>query len=268
MELPFTEKDAPSSYQQTLPKGVSLGKSMNVFRIQDTDNKVGEAGAVARGIYAEYPGEAEAITLGFAPGKAYDSVGIGRHGNYMLWGWSAAPSKMTPAGQKLFVNCICYIHQYDKKPFVAIPRRTLTRDQDLGMILDRMEQNPSNAATHLSRYFPPEMVDQYERDLAGLRKHYQENIEFVYVVKNRFCLDEDLKSLGIDSNRKVATLEALIGLLADESRAQVAQKCLTRYTDQTFRSAQAWSRWYEQNAQHSIFSDAGGYRFYEVPDLD
>jgi len=47
-----------------------------------------------------YAGEAETIALGFAPGKAYDSVGIGRHGNFMLWGWSATPPKMTPADQK------------------------------------------------------------------------------------------------------------------------------------------------------------------------
>ena len=42
---------------------------MKVFRIQDTGNKVGEAGAVATGVYAEYAGEAETITLGFAPGN-------------------------------------------------------------------------------------------------------------------------------------------------------------------------------------------------------
>ncbi|UCE48192.1 MAG: hypothetical protein JSW47_21655, partial [Phycisphaerales bacterium] len=101
---------------------------MKVCRIQDTNNQVGKAGAVAPGIYVEYPGEAETITLGFAPGKSYDSVGIGRHGNFMLWGWSAAPSKMTPAGQKLFLNCICYIHKYDRKPFAVIPRRSITRD--------------------------------------------------------------------------------------------------------------------------------------------
>jgi len=241
---------------------------MNVCRIQDTDNKVGEAGAVARGIYAEYPGEAEAITLGFAPGKAYDSVGIGRHGNYMLWGWSAAPSKMTPAAQKLFLNCLCYIHQYDRKPFVAIPRRALTRDQDLVRILDRIEASPSSAATYLPRYFPPETVKQYESDLAGLRKHYESNIEFVYVDQNKFCIDEDLKSLGIDSNRRAATIKTLIGLLADESKARVAQECLARYTDRAFKSAQAWSQWYEQNTKRLIFSDAGGYRFYEIPGLD
>ena len=99
---------------------------MKVCRIQDTNNQVGKAGAVAPGVYGEYPGEAETIMLGFAPGKPYDSVGIGRHGNFMLWGWSAEPSRMTPAGRKLFLNCIYYIHKYDRKPFVAIPRQAMT----------------------------------------------------------------------------------------------------------------------------------------------
>ncbi len=241
---------------------------MEVCRIQDTNNQVGKAGAVARGIYIEYPGEAETITLGFSPGKSYDSVGVGRHGNFMLWGWSAAPSKMTPAGRKLFLNCICYIHRYDKKPFVAIPSRAMNRDRDLAMIFDRMEQRPSNAASYLSGYFPPEMASKYENDLAGMRKHYEENVEFVYAVRRKLYVDEDLKSLAVDSNRKVAAIKELIELLADESKAQVAQKCLTRYTDQEFKSAQAWGQWYEENAQHLIFSDTGGYRFYRIPDAN
>jgi hypothetical protein len=265
--LSLTDKDTPDSYQRTLPKGVSLGKSMKVLRIQDTGNTVGKAGAVAPGIHVEYPGEAETITLGFAPGKAYDSVGIGRHGNYLLWGWSAAPSKMTPAGKKLFVNCICYIHQYDRKPFFAIPQRALPRDLNLDRIFNLIERRPADAATYLSRYFAPEMAKRYEGNVAGLRQHYQENIEFIYVDQGKFCVDEDLKSLGIDSNRKTTTLKTLIDLLADESKASAAQKCLKRYTDQTFTSAQQWRQWHEQNSRRLIFSDTGGYRFYVVPNL-
>jgi len=241
---------------------------MKVCRIQDTNNQVGKAGAVAVGVYAEYPGEAETIMLGFAPGKSYDSVGIGRHGNYMLWGWSAEPSKMTPAGQKLFLNCISYIHKYDRKPFVAIPRRAVTRDRDLVMIFDRMQQRPQYLERYLSNYFPAEIASQYKDDIAGMRKHYEENIELVYAVGGKFTIDEDLKSLGIDSNRKVATIKSLIELLAEESKASLAQACLNRYAKQTFTSAQKWNQWYEENAGHLIFSDRGGYCFYKVPDLN
>jgi hypothetical protein len=241
---------------------------MKVCRIQDTNNQVAKAGAVAPGVYSEYPGEAETIMLGFAPGKSYDSVGIGRHGNFMLWGWSAEPSRMTPSGQKLFLNCITYINKYDRKPFVPIPRRAMTRDQDLVMILGRMEQRPSFAERYLPRYFPTEIASKYKNDIAGMRKHYEGNIELVYAGAGKFTIDEDLRSLGINSNRKVSMIKSLIELLADESKASLARDCLNRYTKQTFTSAQKWNQWYEENAANLIFSDRGGYCFYVIPELN
>jgi hypothetical protein len=250
-----------------VPKGVSLDKKMKVCRIQDTNNEVGKAGAVAPGVTAEYPGEAETITLGFAPGKSYDSVGIGRHGNFMLWGWSAAPSKMTEAGQKLFLNCICYIHQYDKKPFVRIAQRAMARSV-AEQLFKRMEQRPDNAKVYLTNYFPEDMTPRYKDDLAGMRLFYETSIDLIYVDKRKFCIDEELRSLGIKSNRNVAMLKTLIELLADTSKAELAQACLMRYTDQSFESPQAWKQWYEKNAQFLTFSDVGGYRFYKIPDLN
>jgi hypothetical protein len=264
VNLTSTKKTTPPSYLGTLPEGVSLDKTMSVCRIQDTGNHVGKAGAVAPGIYTEYPGEGEAITLGFAPGKSYDSVGIGRHGNFMLWGWSASPSKMTPAGRKLFVNCICYIHQYDRKPHLRILRQAMPRDR-FALLIDRMQQAPDRAETYLTRYFPSDIAKKYGRDLAGMRKYYETNIDVIHVRERRFCVDEDLKSLGIRSNRKVETIETLIERLDKKPQAQLARKCLTRYTQQTFESSEAWKQWYEENAQQLIFSDVGGYRFYTMP---
>jgi hypothetical protein len=240
---------------------------MKVVPIQDTNNQVGKAGAVAPGVTAEYPGEAETITLGFAPGKSYDSVGIGRHGNFMLWGWSAAPSKMTQAGQKLFLNSLCYIHQFDQKPFVKIPQRAMARNFAT-LLFNRMEQYPKNAKTYLSNYFPEDLATKYANDLEGMRKYYDANTELLYVAERKFCIDEGLKSLGIKSNREAAMLNTLIGLLAETSKAELAQTCLTRYTDQSFESLQAWKQWYKEHTQDLIFSDVGGYRFYEIPSMN
>ena len=109
-----TEK-TPSSYVRTVPAGKKLGKTMSVFKVQDTDNHVGKAGAVSRVIRPEDTPDAECILLGFAPGKSYLSTGIARDGNFLQWGWSAPPSKMTPAGQNLFINSLCYIKDFDGK---------------------------------------------------------------------------------------------------------------------------------------------------------
>jgi len=103
----------PKSYLITLPQGKTLGKTMLIWKIQDTNNNVGKAGAVSWIITPEDFPNAEAILLGFSPGKPYLSTGIGRHGNFLQWGWSASPSQMTPAGQNLFINCICYIQKFD-----------------------------------------------------------------------------------------------------------------------------------------------------------
>lgn len=239
---------------------------MKVCLIQDTNNEVGKAGAVAPGVTAEYAGEAETITLGYAPGKSYDSVGIGRHGNFMLWGWSAAPSKMTPAGQKLFLNCICYIHQHDNKPFTRIPRRSMVRAWSVSLF-GSMQRRPANIERYLTRYFPSDLVKKYEDDLIGMRQHYEANIELVYVLGSRFRIDEDLKSLGIDSNRSVATIKTLIDLLDEAAKAELARKCLTRYTKQSFGSVQDWRQWFKENEKCLVFSDRGGYCFYEIPEL-
>ncbi len=240
---------------------------MKVIPIQDTGNQVGKAGAVAPGVTAEYPGEAETLTLGFAPGKSYDSVGIGRHGNFMLWGWSAAPSKMTEAGQKLFLNCLVYIHQFDQKPFVKIPQRAMARTI-VDMLFNRMAQYPKNAKSYLSNYFSEDLAKKYEGDLGSMRKHCEAHIDLLYAVDRKFCVDEDLRSLGIESNRDAAMLKTLIDLLEDPSKAQRAQACLARYTDQSFDSRQAWQQWHQEAAQSLIFSDVGGYRFYDISDMN
>lgn len=88
---------------------------MQSWNVQDTGNNVGKAGAVTDIIRPGDSPDAEALLLGFAPGKPYLSTGIGRHGNFLQWGWSAPPSKMTPVGQALFVNSICYIKKFDGK---------------------------------------------------------------------------------------------------------------------------------------------------------
>jgi len=113
VEIKLESAKTPSSYLRTLPAGKTLGETMSVWKVQDTNNNVGKAGAASDIIKPEDNPDAEAILLGFAPGKPYLATGIGRHGNFMQWGWSASPSQMTPAGRDLFINSICYIDKFD-----------------------------------------------------------------------------------------------------------------------------------------------------------
>jgi hypothetical protein len=238
---------------------------MKVWRIQDTNNAVGKAGAVSPGFKADYPGEAEVITLGFAPGKNYDSVGIGRHGNFMQWGWSASPSDMTPAGRNLFLNCISYMNTHNNKRFVKIPQISMSRAEDLSRIFDLMEGSPSRAKSYPPRFFPPEILEKYTDDLSGLRKYYEKNIEFVYEEGRKFFVDERIKSLGLSSNRKVGDLGKMINALTDPSQAELARELLLRYTNVNFDALDEWRKWYSHNRDGFFFSDSGGYRFYVRP---
>src|SRR2546423_3239986 len=51
--------------------------------------------------------------------KGPHSVAIGRHGNYLQWGFSASPKDMTDAGRACFVNCVTYIKKFDHQPVIV-----------------------------------------------------------------------------------------------------------------------------------------------------
>ena len=75
-----------------------------------------------------------------------------------------------------------------------------------------------------------------------------------------YYVDEELKSLGIDSNRKVETLERLFELRQDPARRELAQRLLDRYTD-------GHTTFDFQNGRDRIyFSDVGGHKFFVVPE--
>jgi hypothetical protein len=72
-------------------------------------------GAVAQPWKQEDAPDAEALAIGFNTGKMNGAVAVGRHGNFLQWGFSAPPSRMTEAGRKFFLNCVCYIVKFDGK---------------------------------------------------------------------------------------------------------------------------------------------------------
>ena len=72
--------------------------------------------------------------------------------------------------------------------------------------------------------------------------------------------------MGIDSNRKIASLKRLIVLLDDgQQDGETVRRLLARYTSVSFDTAQQWQQWFDDNKDHLFFSDVGGYRFRVVP---
>ena len=245
------------------PEAGDLAKETNVWLVQNSDKRY--SGAVCAAYNFEgYPDD-ESLVAGCSI-KTYPHTAIGRHGNFLQWGYGEPPSNMTQDGRALFVNCICYIKKFAGcTPQV---RRTSWR-------MNR------RWALH-SRGF--KLVD-WEKKCEGRHdKLYtlcKDNIELLYGENGKsntavFLIDDDLKKLGIESNRRIDTLTRLIGLLPDsdsckdtsrqKKEAKLAQKVLQRYTDEDFDTAQQWKLWLEVNRQRIYFTDFGGYKFRVMPE--
>lgn len=236
-----------------------LPDQMKVWLVQKTGKRYGSVVARSYG-FTDSP-DAEALVLGFNTGKEYGAVGIGRHGNFLQWGYWAPPSKMTEAGRKLFLNCICYIHKFDgKAPLIRRESSHRWNAIRLAALINRIKDK-----TFFSHSFSPDLMEKYEGDPNGLVKYYRDDFEFIYRDQS-YLIDNELKSLGLRSNRTLETLEGLISLLEDEKQAETVRTLLTRYTNESFQSADQWRTWFDDKKERIFFSDVGGYKFFVIPE--
>jgi hypothetical protein len=214
-----------------------------------------------RGYGFNEPGDAEVLAAGYNTGKEYGAVAVGRHANFLQWGYAAGPSNMTDSARKLFINCIVYISAFDGKTPVVRPKSNhRTNAVWYASLIDKVKQQGFFDST-----FPPELMDKYRNDPEGFVKFHWDNFEFIYK-DDVFRIDTELKSLGFASNRRAATLEKLIELSADPARSDTMQKFLRRYTRQTFTDPGRWRNWFVTNKDRIYFSDVGGYKFLVVPE--
>ena len=90
-----------------------------MWRVQHLSDKAAATtrpyGVVARPWKPEEAPDAEVLAAGYNTGKMNGAVAVGRDGNFLQWGFSAPPSKMTEAGRNFFLNCVCYIAKFDGK---------------------------------------------------------------------------------------------------------------------------------------------------------
>lgn len=234
-----------------------------VWRIQTVAQT---PGSPTRGVVAHHYGfadspDAEILVPGFNQGKESGAAGVSRHGNFLQWGFSATPAKMTDAGKAFFVNCVCYIRKFDgKAPLVK--RENFGREYAvyLAGLIDRITDKE-----FLDSIAAPELRERYKSDPKGLVMYYRQNIELMYSERH-MRVDEELRSLGFVSNRQLATLERLVGLLRDPQKAELARRLLHRYTIQSFAGPEEWERWFARNRDRIYFTDSGGYKFLVVPE--
>ena len=248
----------PRNYR-SYPGGKDLPDEIKVWRVQNIGKNSGSV--VSRSYGFEDSPDAEILTAGFNHGKESGAVGVGRHGNFLQWGFSAPPSRMTEPGKCFLLNCICYIRKFDgTRPLVRV--RTQARLSAVHLALFSRGVRDPNFRTSL---FAPELLAKSKGDADALAKCYQDNLELIYYDKV-FRVDEDLRLLGLKSNRKLETLQRLIELLADPPPAPAAGKALRRYTRESLETPQAWRAWFEKNRGRIYFTDVGGYKFLVTPE--
>ncbi len=253
----FEFRKTPANYRDYHLGPNKLPDQMKVWLVQKTGKDVG--GVVARGDGFTDSPDAEILALGFNVGKAYGSVGIGRQGNFLQWGYSAPPAQMTEPGRKLFLNCVHYLHRFDGK--APLLRRQAMARTYLPLVGGAINRVSGDQKAHFLRTFPEELYDKYHADPNGLAAYYQANRELIYEDKAYvYRVDEELRSLGLESNRKVETLERLYELRKDEAKREIAQKLIDRYTDRGTEFD------FQKGRDRIYFTDIGGYKFKVVPE--
>ncbi|MCY2952962.1 MAG: hypothetical protein NTU53_13450 [Planctomycetota bacterium] len=248
----------PNNYLME-PGGWRLPDRTKVWRVQNTGKEFG--GVVSpKDAFDRFP-DAEVLTVGFNVGKSNGSVGVGRHGNFFQWGFSGSPAQMTDAGRAFFLNCICYIRKFDGKP-PLVKREHLGRSYVPNLAaFTRFPADPKWP----EQFFPADALAKYGKDADDLIAYYRDNTEWIYLDR-LFYVDEELKSAGIASNRTVAALSAMVEMMKDPRKSELAGKFLGRYTTESFKTREEWGDWLAANRGRIYFTDCGGYKFRVVPD--
>jgi hypothetical protein len=257
VEPAYESWKTPNNYR-AYPGGKELPDQLKVWRVQNSGKTYGSVVSFSYG-FEDSP-DAEVLIPCFNSGKESGAVGVGRHGNYLQWGFSASPANMTEAGKCFFLNCICYIHKFDGfAPLVHVSSSQRMNAVRLALLLDRITDPRFQTNT-----FPANLRRQFSGNPEGLAKYYQDRIELIYRDKV-YLADEDLPLLGLKSNRTLETLQRLIGLLDQPTQQEAARKLLRRYTSESFETAKEWRDWFDQNSQRIFFTDVGGYKFMVAP---
>ena len=155
-----------------------LGSTITAWRVQAKKYPQVDPGLVSDFYGFDDSPRAEVIARGIS-GKGPESAAIARHGNFLLWGYSAAPGDMTPEGRKCFINSVCYIKQFDGQgPLVrrkASSRRWALRYANLPRMLGEEYKRVEAARLRLAlEEIPHWLPKKYSGDV---NKYVREHVD-------------------------------------------------------------------------------------------
>jgi hypothetical protein len=262
VEPQYENWPTPANYRQ-YPGGKDLPDTFKVWRVQNTGKDFGSVVSSGAG-FLNAP-DAEILTLGYNVGKGPREAGVSRQGNFLQWGFNGSPKQMTEAGKRFFINCIVYIRKFDGK--AALIRRSAS-DRSLAPMYASYISSMDDAS-FVERVFGPAIRAKFKGEpksyAADLAKYLEANMEFIYYGSSGFEVDEDLKGLGVASNRKVETLEKLMAMRSDALKKPTVDKILARYLDAKVATPTTVEKWFADNRDCIFFTDVGGYKFLAAP---
>ncbi len=292
VRLDFEDVPTPENYLTPL-WGVDkkLGKTIKIWRVQNKKFPEIDPGLVSNPYGFDDSPDAEAISSGLNL-KGPDSVALGRHGNFFLWGFSASPNDMTSEARKCFVNAVCYIKKFDgQRPIVRVANvgyvrqgaltqvyylRHLFNEEEFKRHLPAaLRDDPAKYAKYresMVKYafdnYPDEIRQQFGTDPEKYVKWITENLEYLRFegtgYGSKTTVDEDAKLLG-QSTRKIELLDTCVSMLEKGDRTELAMRLLKRYTNENFSQARAWRAWLETNRSQLFFTEIGGFKWMVAP---
>jgi len=260
VQINLEDAPTPAIVKKTAPARLKIGDTMKVLNIQRLSKR--PQGVVSPPLDVNEHGDADAetIMMGLATSQPYGAVAIGRHGNFLQWGYGGSPAEMTEAGKRLFINCISYVSKFNGQT-PLIYKQAYKRAR-VAQLLNSFARNSRGS----ENYLPKDLLEKYKDNMKGLANYYADNNDLIYQDSEyKYLLDEDLMTLGFKTNHEIGTLEKLSELLDSSEKAEIARKILQRYTGQQFQTAQQCRTWINQNRSQLFFCETGGYRFYVNP---
>jgi hypothetical protein len=192
----------------------SLGPKMKVWRVQTKDFPEIDPGLVSILYGFTDSPETEVIGQGISM-KGPDTVALGRQANFFLWGFSAPPADMTPAAQRLFVNVVAYMCQFDGQvPLVR--SKALSREWALRYATIPRELSDGPQRRLQDKEYRSELEKMVAKNPAVIPKEFKgganayidSQVERMHAGLSRFMeksLPENLrKEFGLDADKYVA----------------------------------------------------------------
>ena len=285
--------------------GRDVGPTMPMWRIQtadaDTEDAAYPPGFVSKEGFGDSP-DAEVMSGGKSI-KSTDVVAIGRHGNFLQWGFRASPRFMEESAKLAFVNSVHYIAKFDGRPAYtkrvkgSVPRdraldypfKVSDRGQELARAeyerrlrqyeerlalvesgeLDRLTVSRRGAPKmrdqhYYAKLLNQDLVEQIGENWNQYLEYYLDNFDYLTTVgRGQVDVDPDAQALGI-ANNDPAILDAAIERLGGPDD-ELAARILARYTNESFDSADEWRAWVDTSRDRLYFTETGGYKFLVQP---